>query len=167
MQAVEVTLVPPTLDEVLDVLRVCSRGKALGPDAVPVELVIAGGLIAARLVHALISGCWLQREAPLSWKGGHLFHIRKPGGKQYDCEGQRGATINDHLSSINGKLLRPSLLAIELASVPFSQAVGSARRGATLAAHCSWALFSSAAANGRSAGALFSYVLSAYYNVIR
>jgi hypothetical protein len=75
--------------------------------------------------------------------------------------------INDHLSSLNGRLLRPALLAIEPALVPFSQAFGSARRGASLAVHCSWALFASAEATGQSAGALFSDIRSAYYNVIR
>ena len=58
-------------------------------------------------------------------------------------------------------------LAIEPSLVPFSQSVGSARRGAPLAAQCSWALFAAASADGRSAGALFCDIRSAYYNVIR
>ena len=126
MRTVEGQLTPPSLDEVLDVLRCVAHGKALGPDATPIELIVAGGLPAARLVHALISACWLQRSAPLSWKGGRLFHIPKPGGNQFKCSGQRGVMINDHLSSLNGRLLRLALLAIEPALVPFSQAVGSA-----------------------------------------
>ena len=74
----EVSLALPSLDELLDVIWACSRGKALGPDAIPVELILAGGLPAGKLVHGLICACWLQSELPLSWKGGRLFHIPKP-----------------------------------------------------------------------------------------
>ena len=75
--------------------------------------------------------------------------------------------INDHISAINGRLLRPLILAIEPALVPPSQAFGSPRRGATLAAHCSWALFMAATHNSTSAGPLFTDMRSAYYTVIR
>ena len=73
LRNLEGQLTPPSLDEVLDVLRCVAHGKAVGPDATPIELIVAGGLPAARLVHALISACWLQRSAPLSWKGGRLL----------------------------------------------------------------------------------------------
>jgi hypothetical protein len=35
---------PPTFDEVLDTLRMCSRGKAMGPGVVLIELNLVGGL---------------------------------------------------------------------------------------------------------------------------
>ena len=45
--------------------------------------------------------------------------------------------------------------------------MGSARRGAPLAAHCSWALFAADAAYGSSASAILCDIRSAYYDVIR
>ena len=80
-------LTPPTFDEVLDALRVCSRGKAMGPDVIPIELILVGGLLAAFLLYRLIVDCWFQCEAPLYWKGGRLFNIPKSGGSCWDCEG--------------------------------------------------------------------------------
>ena len=68
-----VSLQPPSLDEVLHVLRACSKGKALGPNIVIIELVVLGGLPAARLLHGIIAACLLQGEAPLFWKGGRFF----------------------------------------------------------------------------------------------
>ena len=59
------SLAPPTFDEVLDMLRMCSRGKAMCPDVVPIELILVGGLPTAYLVYRLIVACWLQCEAPL------------------------------------------------------------------------------------------------------
>ena len=54
-------LILPSLDDVLDALLVCSRGRALGPDAIPIELVIVGGLPAARLLRGLVGANWSQR----------------------------------------------------------------------------------------------------------
>ena len=80
---------------------------------------------------------------------------------------QRGTLINDQLSTISGRFLRPRLLEIEPRLVPSSQAVGSARRGSLLAARCSWALFAAAGESKQSAGASFTDIRSAYYSIIR
>ena len=75
--------------------------------------------------------------------------------------------INDQMSSISGRLLRPKLLLVEPLLVPQSQALGSAWRASVVAAHCSWALFYLASAARMSAGALFSDIKGAYYHAIR
>ena len=75
--------------------------------------------------------------------------------------------INDHLSTVYGRLLQPKLLDLEPNLVPSSQAVGSIRRGAILTTHCSWAFVSTAMDGKQSAGALFTDIRSAYYSIIR
>ena len=61
-------LLLPSLDDVLDVLLDCSRGRALGPDVIPVEVVLVGGLPAAKLLRGLVGANWTQRRSPLCWK---------------------------------------------------------------------------------------------------
>ena len=62
----------PSLDDVLDRLMASAKGKALGPESIPIELVILGGLPAARLVHSLVVGSWRQRRPPwLAWRPCH------------------------------------------------------------------------------------------------
>ncbi len=83
---------------------------------------------AARLFHVMIAANWLQCEAPLFQKGGRLLHIVEPGCKLAECAGQRDIMINGQSSSVNGRLLRPKLLAFMPNLVKSSQAVGSMRR---------------------------------------
>ena len=160
-------LLPPTLDEVIDVIMAYKRGKALGTDAIAMELIQLGGLPAAALLHGLICACRQQCKTPLCWKGGRLVYLDKPGGVKFGCCDKRGILINDQISTIHGRLLRPQLLALAPMLVPSSQAIGPSRRGSILAAHCSWTLFAAAKQQGVSAGALYSDVKGAYYGVIR
>ena len=116
----------------------------LGPkcNGLPIEVVQIGGLPAARLVNGLVAACWSRTRSPLCWKGRRICHLPKNGGQQLECIGQRGIMISDQASTVHGRLLRPKLIEPNLA--PSSQAVGSARRGAMLTTHYSWALFSAA-----------------------
>ena len=59
----------PSLDDMLDRLMGSAKGKSLGPDSIPLELFIAGGLPAARLVHSLVVCSWRQRRPPLAGAG--------------------------------------------------------------------------------------------------
>ena len=118
-----------------------TKGKALGTVAIPMELLQIGGIHVARLLHALIAACRLQREGPVCWKGGRLFNIPRTGSSLVECAAQRGILINDQIAAVNGKLLRPPLFAFGPHLVSSPQAVVSIKRCSVLTAHCSWALF--------------------------
>ena len=75
--------------------------------------------------------------------------------------------VNDQMSMVCARPLRPRLLLIEPRLVPSTQAVASAKRGSILTAHCSWALFAAAGDAKVSASALFTDIRSAYYSIIR
>ena len=57
----------------------------------------------------------------------HL-HIPKPGGTSAECDGSQGVMMNDQVAAVNGRLLRPLLLAVEATLATSSQSVGSATR---------------------------------------
>ena len=69
----------PSLDDVLDRLMASAKGQSIRAESIPTELVITGGLPAAKLVHSLIVSSWRQRRPPLGWKGGRVIHLPKPG----------------------------------------------------------------------------------------
>ena len=157
----------PSLQQVLDVMNRMPRGKAVGVDGIPSELLRLGGLPAAAKIRDLVVSSRRWRRAPIARKGGAMFSIPKPGSAAEDCDSQRPIMINDQLAGLNARLLRPAVLAVEPCLVPRSQAVGSARRGAVPSAHCSWALFELARARGQAAAALFADLKSAYYSIVR
>ena len=64
-EAVPGALQPPTLDAVLDTLLAANKGRELGPDAIPLELIVLGGLPAAKLLHVLIVPKQSQQQAPM------------------------------------------------------------------------------------------------------
>ncbi len=90
------------MDEAIDTIKACSRGKALGPDSIPIELLMRGGLPAAGFLHCLIVACWLQGEAPIGWKGSRLLNIPRAGGIPAERDGFRGMMINDQMVAVNG-----------------------------------------------------------------
>ena len=51
----------PSLDDVIVVLLACSCRRVLGPDVIPIEVVIVGGLLVVKLLHGLVGASWAQR----------------------------------------------------------------------------------------------------------
>ena len=119
-------LVPPTVDEVLDLILSASRGKAPGVDGITAEVLGAGGRPMAMLLQPLFARVCLQRALPIMWKAGIMATI--PSGKNKT----RGVMLNDHVGKILVRWIRPKLLQIEPLLVARSQAIGSARRGAVM-----------------------------------
>ena len=72
-------IVPPTVDEVLDLILSASRGKARGVDGITAEVLGAGGRPMTMLLQPLFAGVCLQRALSIMWKGGVMATI--PSGK--------------------------------------------------------------------------------------
>ena len=93
-------IVPPTVDEVLDLILSASRGTAPG------------------VVGSPRRGFCLQRALPIMWKGSIMATIPSEKNKT------SGVMLNDHVGKILGRWIRP-LLQIEPFLVARSQAIGS------------------------------------------
>ena len=96
-----------------------------------------------------------------------MCHIPEGNSSLLECTDQRGIMINDQMSTVCARLLRPRLLMIQPRLVPSSQAVGSSKRGSIRTAHCAWGFFAAASDAKTSASALFTGIRSAYYSIIR
>ena len=59
-------IVPPTVDEVFDLILSASRGKAPGVDGITAEVLGACGRPMAMLLQPLFAGVCLQRALPIN-----------------------------------------------------------------------------------------------------
>ena len=75
-------IVPPTVDEVLDLILSASRGKAPSVDGISAEVLGAGGRPMAMLLQPLFASVCLQRALPIMWKG--WYHGDHPEWKEQD-----------------------------------------------------------------------------------
>ena len=97
-------IVPPTVDEVLDLILSASRGKAPGVDGITAELLGAGGRPMAMLLQPLFAGVCLQRALPIMWK---RIMATIPSGKNKT----RGVMLNDHVGKIFGEVDQTQVVA--------------------------------------------------------
>ena len=94
--------VPPTVDEVLDLILSASRGEAPGEDGISTVLG-AGGRPMAMLLQPLFADVRLQTALSIVWEGSIMATI--PSGKNKT----RGVMLNDHVGKILGRWIRPNL----------------------------------------------------------
>ena len=92
--------VPPTVDEVLDLILSASRGEAPGEDGISTVLG-AGGRPMAMLLQPLFAGVW-QTALSIVWEGSIMATI--PSGKN-----KRAVMLNDQVGKILGWWIRPKL----------------------------------------------------------
>ena len=86
-------------------LAAVSRGRAAGPDGIPTELIVAGGLPAVGLVSQVF-GCLIEHaRAPAQWRGGRLAVLWKKKGDSAICSNSRGILIGDHCGKLWSALL--------------------------------------------------------------
>ena len=82
---------------ILDTAKKVSRGKGLGPDGIAMELVVAGGDVAAIQVFEQAK-CIVKRASwPLEYKGGRIVDIFKNKGDSMVCDQSRGILLACHV----------------------------------------------------------------------
>ena len=134
--------VPPTVDEVLDLILSASRGEAPGEDGISTVLG-AGGRPMAMLLQPLFAGVW-QTALSIVWEGSVMATIPSAKNKT------RGVMLNDHVGKIFGRWIRPKL-QIEPPLVALAAGV----------------FVDVARIRGSSAAAVFCDLAAAYCSVVR
>ena len=89
----------PSLEEVAASVRKLKAGKAGGEDGVVAEMLIIGGDVMVRQLHALIVDVWRSEVIPQEWKDAVIVALHKKGSTS-DCANYRGIS----LLSIAGKV---------------------------------------------------------------
>jgi hypothetical protein len=66
--------------------------KSPGSDAIPAELIQAGGEMLLSAIHKLINSIWNKEQLPDQWKDSIIIPIHKKGDKT-DCNNYRGISL--------------------------------------------------------------------------
>ena len=97
---------PPSESEVKAAVKLLSKGKAPGSDAIPAEIYQAGGPVLLQRLTELFQTMWDQEAIPQELKDASIVHLYKRKGNRRSCDNHRGIS----LLSIAGKILARILL---------------------------------------------------------
>ena len=96
----------PSVDEVARTIKHMSTNKAPGPDAIPAEIFISGGISLTSRLTDLFRSHWEKETLPQAFKDATIVHIYKRKRNKRTCDNHRGIS----LLSIAGKILAQVLL---------------------------------------------------------
>ena len=130
---------------------------------VPVELMKCSPPASSRILEPLFAKISAQTLLPHAWRG--CLEVTVP--KSKGSAEKKGVGPVNHTAKVFFKVLRQRLNpALEEAALP-TQMGGLRARGADPASHLSRSLWRQATAKGKSAYALFVYVVAAFYSLPR
>jgi len=84
----DVEILPPTYDEVSNIIRKLKSNKGPGPDNIVSELIKEGGQKLKHRIHTLISKIWEKEELPVDWENNIICTIYKKGDRM-QCKNYR------------------------------------------------------------------------------
>ena len=117
-----------------------SNGKGLGGDALPAEVIKAGGPYYSQFLHDVINDSYAMQYAPARWRGGKLKELWKRKGSSQICDQYRGLLLADHASKVFTGTIKTRVQDDIVKSFPKEQ-YGGTIGGGTLFAAMSTLLF--------------------------
>ena len=96
----------PTPTQILEMARSARKGRAVGEDAIPMELILAMPEAVLRHVMPLIAKVYSSGQQPLEWKGGILQELLKAGKPPEQACSNRGVILENHLGEFPSRQAR-------------------------------------------------------------
>ena len=93
-----------TLDEVRAAIHQMKKGKAVGEDGIPVELLDAAGPLAVEALQVLFNEAYTTEKIPEEWQKGVICPIHKKGDNTI-CGNYRGITLLPHAAKVYSRIL--------------------------------------------------------------
>jgi hypothetical protein len=164
-----ITSFVPTVEDIGAAIAKLGSGKAAGPDAIPAEVLKAGGWTAACALHVVIDQVVREQRWPYKWKGGRMATLWKRKGSPQVCSDHRGLLIADHAGKVATSLVKDAIEPAVAALLPESQAGGRAGKcvGTDFPAHTMRMMCEYARATNTSIGLLFLDLTQAFDRVLR
>ena len=89
----------------VDALAACKPGRAVGPDAVPVEFIRASGIFYMKLV-AQVCKAASATGVPFTWRGGMMAAVPRKVQKPLNLGNARGVLCSSTVGKLFGRCLR-------------------------------------------------------------
>ena len=148
-----------------DALAACKPGRAVGPDAIPVEFTRASGDQYLRLIAQLCQAAG-RTGAPFSWRGGTMAAVPRKPAKPLSLSTGRGVLCSSTVGKLYGRCLRraavPALVK-EAGGTQFGAVPGG---GTDLPAVAVQLFLGGAVRRGRTVAAIFTDIKGAFYRIL-
>ena len=95
----------------VDALASCKLGRAVGPDAVPVEFMRASGMFFVKLV-AQTCKVAAATGIPFTWRGGMMAAVPSKVQKPLTLANARGVLCSSNVGKLYGKCLRKAAVRL-------------------------------------------------------
>ena len=96
-------------EEVKNALRRMKKGKAIGPDELPVEVWKCMGEMGIEFLTRLFKKLLMGKRMPEEWRKSVLIPIYKSKGDAQCCRSHRGIKLMSHTLKIWGKIIEARL----------------------------------------------------------
>jgi hypothetical protein len=149
----------------VDALASCKLGRAVGPDAVPVEFMQASGIFFVRLV-AQVCKAAAATGIPFIWRGGMMAAVPRKVQKPLNLANARGVLCSSTVGKLYGKCLRKAAIPALVAESQGTQFGAIPGGGTDLPSVAIQMFLEGAARRGRSVAVLFTDIRGAFYRCL-
>ena len=119
----------PTIEELTRIIEEKKNGKST-PD-IKNEMIKKPGIHMIKFLHPLIQTIWKEEKIPTSWNTGHITTVYKGKGDKEKLHNYRGITTSSAIGTIIETMLDKRIETY----VPYTQAQGGGKRGASTCDH--------------------------------
>ena len=156
----------PTLADIQHQVHRLRRGKAPGPDAVPPDVLKAGGEPLAKHLLVLTSKAAAQAREPAAWRTGRLIPLHKGKLPKDDPTGYRSIFLNNFTTKVYHATLRQHLVSSWQSVLTHIQMGGRKGVGCDSAHHLIQSHLARSSALKLPSAILFVDFKAAFYSVI-
>ena len=144
-----------------------ANNKGVGPDAIPAELLKAGGAPAAIAYSVVNVRVAAEAKWPVDWQGGEIVNVYKRKGDTKDCDSYRGILLEDHSGKALKGILKESIDVRYNDRIPLDQFGATKGRGTDFATHIITSMASIAFMMQWSMFILFIDLVKAFDRIVR
>ena len=149
----------------VDALASCKLGRAVGPDAVPVEFMRASGMFFVKLVAQMCKAA-AATGIPFTWRGGMMAAVPRKVQKPLTLANARGVLCSSNVGKLYGKCLRKVAVPALVAESMGAQYGAIPGGGTDLPSVAIQIFLDGAARRGRTVAVLFTDIKGAFYRCL-
>ena len=100
----DISIEPPTINEIKKAIGNLNRGKAPGDDQVTAEMIQVEKELTPKLLHRIFQQIWMKEELPGEWSSGLIIKLPKKGDLS-QCSNWRGIMLLSVTSKVFSRIL--------------------------------------------------------------